>query len=158
MAIHSARRLQVSHFSPHGPLAQLPQYEYRPQQQEMAEKVEQTLAEGGVSLIEAGTGTGKSLAYLIPASEFSLRTGRRVVISTNTINLQEQLIQKDIPCVKQTLFPDLKAVLVKGWQNYVCLYRYDRFIHSSGDLFEGETEHHTAQLKQWIAQGGHDGS
>src|SRR5690606_40935045 len=71
---------------------------------------------------------GKSLAYLIPAAKFARETGERVVISTNTINLQEQLIQKDIPFVSSVFSPDLKAVLVKGWQNYLCLYRYQNEI------------------------------
>ncbi|HEU4386811.1 MAG TPA: DEAD/DEAH box helicase, partial [Blastocatellia bacterium] len=107
-------------FGPGGLIAQHhPNYEYRPGQVEMAEAVQLTLEKGGVSLIEAGTGTGKTLAYLIPA----IAAGRRVVVSTATKNLQEQLYQKDVPFLQQALPGKCTATCMKGRSNYLCLYR-----------------------------------
>jgi ATP-dependent DNA helicase DinG len=103
-------------FGPNGWLARHhPNYEYRPSQLEMAEEVEAALALGRHLIVEAGTGTGKTLAYLVPI----IRSGRRVVISTGTKNLQEQLFYKDIPFLKK-LYPGLSATLMKGRQNYLC--------------------------------------
>ena len=83
---------------PGGPISdRLPNYEVRSQQQQMIENVAKAFNENKISLIEAGTGTGKSLAYLIPAIHWALQNKERVIVSTNTINLQEQLIKKDIP-------------------------------------------------------------
>ena len=94
-------------------------YEYRPGQVEMAEAVNDVLSEGGVALIEAGTGTGKTLAYLIPA----LASGRRVIVSTATKNLQEQLYKKDIPFLQKIIPRKFRATCMKGRSNYVCLHR-----------------------------------
>ena len=107
-------------FGPGGLIAlHHPNYEYRPGQIEMAENVRDTIAHGGITLIEAGTGTGKTLAYLIPA----LAAGRRIIVSTATKNLQEQLFYKDIPFL-QTIIPrKINAILMKGRSNYVCLFR-----------------------------------
>ena len=97
-------------FGPDGLIARHhPNYEYRPGQIEMAEAVHQTLTDGGISLIEAGTGTGKTLAYLIPA----LVAGRRVVVTTATKALQEQLYQKDIPFLRVIMPREFKAVCMK---------------------------------------------
>lgn len=146
-------------FSPDGLLAAtLPGFEYRPQQGYMASLVLETLTAGGITLIEAGTGTGKSLAYLIPAVRFALETGERVVISTNTINLQEQLVHKDIPFVRSAFAPELKVALVKGWQNYLCLHRYHNALQGSGDLFESEDEMQLAAVREWVARGPKEGS
>ncbi|HYP28410.1 MAG TPA: helicase C-terminal domain-containing protein [Blastocatellia bacterium] len=94
-------------------------YEYRPGQVEMAEAVNDALTDGGVTLIEAGTGTGKTLAYLIPA----LAAGRRVIVSTATKNLQEQLYKKDIPFLQKIIPRKFRATCMKGRANYVCLHR-----------------------------------
>src|SRR5438477_8401813 len=103
-------------FGPQGWLARNhPQYEFRPSQLEMAEAVESALENRRHLIAEAGTGTGKTLAYLAPI----IRSGRRVVISTGTKNLQEQIFFKDIPFLKK-LFPNLRATLMKGRQNYLC--------------------------------------
>ncbi len=99
-----------------------PQYEYRPGQVQMAEAVYQALVEGGHLLVEAGTGTGKTLAYLIPA----LAASQRVVISTGTKNLQEQLFLKDIPFLEKALGRKLRVAYMKGRSNYICLYRLKR--------------------------------
>jgi len=97
-----------------------PGFEYRPQQVEMLETVITAFNEGRHVLVEAGTGTGKSLGYLLPAAFWATANGRRVVISTNTINLQDQLIAKDIPALQETLHLDLRAAIRKGRSNYIC--------------------------------------
>ena len=103
-------------FGPGGWLARHhPKYEYRPGQLAMAECVENALENRQHLIVEAGTGTGKTLAYLAPL----IRSGRRAVISTGTKNLQEQLFYKDIPFLRK-LFPDLRVTLMKGRQNYLC--------------------------------------
>ena len=103
-------------FGPQGWLARNhPQYEFRAAQLEMADAVESALEHRHHLIVEAGTGTGKTLAYLVPV----IRSGRRVVISTGTKNLQEQLFFKDIPFLKK-LYPEIRATLMKGRQNYLC--------------------------------------
>jgi ATP-dependent DNA helicase DinG len=100
-----------------------PGYEYRPQQVEMLRAVAKALNESQHVLVEAGTGTGKSMAYLLPTVHFAAQNGERVVISTNTINLQDQLYGKDIPDLQRILPFEFKAALLKGRSNYVCLRR-----------------------------------
>ena len=107
-------------FSKKGVLAQSRDFEYRPQQQELAVAVAEALLNATSLVAEAGTGVGKSLAYLLPAARFALDTGRKAVVSTHTINLQEQLVRKDIPIVRKMLGEELPAVLLKGRQNYLC--------------------------------------
>jgi DNA polymerase-3 subunit epsilon/ATP-dependent DNA helicase DinG len=106
----------ASHFS---------QYEHRPQQVAMLQSITRALSEQHHLLVEAGTGTGKSMAYLIPAALFALQNNLRVVISTNTINLQDQLINKDIPDLKKALGIDLRAAVLKGRGNYLCPRRLE---------------------------------
>ncbi len=101
-------------------------YEHRPQQTKMAQAVARAFNESEDLIVEAGTGTGKSLAYLLPSVFFATQNGERVVISTNTINLQDQLYGKDIPGLQQVLPVQFKAALVKGRANYLCL---DRWAH-----------------------------
>jgi DNA polymerase-3 subunit epsilon/ATP-dependent DNA helicase DinG len=103
-------------------------YEPRPGQMKMAQAVAKALNERLHLVVEAGTGTGKSLAYLIPAVEYAVANGRRVVISTNTINLQEQLFFKDIPLVRQALPEPFRAAVLKGRANYLCLRRWRAFL------------------------------
>ena len=91
-----------AHFMPGGSFAKyLHQYEYRKPQVEMLKSVVTAFNEDKIAIIEAGTGTGKSLAYLVPAVFWSIKNQERVVVSTHTINLQEQLIEKDIPVLKK---------------------------------------------------------
>ncbi|HEV8487955.1 MAG TPA: ATP-dependent DNA helicase [Blastocatellia bacterium] len=107
-------------FGPGGLIARHhPNYEYRPGQIEMAEAVNETLRDGGIALIEAGTGTGKTLAYLIPA----LAAGERVIVSTATKNLQEQLYKKDIPFLQKIIPRKFQATCMKGRSNYLCLHK-----------------------------------
>jgi ATP-dependent DNA helicase DinG len=109
-------------YAPDGVLSgSLPGYEHRPEQTKMALNLAEAFNEERVAVVEAGTGTGKSLAYLLPAALWAVRNKERVVVSTNTINLQEQLIQKDIPFLQQHAGIQFRAVLVKGRSNYLCL-------------------------------------
>ena len=110
-----------------GPIARkLARYEARPQQIEMAAAVAQTLENGGQLLVEAGTGVGKSFAYLVPVIAHIASTGQRVVVSTHTIALQEQLIDKDLPLLQEALPWRVVAELVKGRSNYLGLRRLAR--------------------------------
>jgi DNA polymerase-3 subunit epsilon/ATP-dependent DNA helicase DinG len=104
-----------------GPFSQyFETYEHRPEQVEMLRAVATALSEGNHLMVEAGTGVGKSFAYLIPAALFAVRNNTRVVISTNTINLQDQLIGKDIPDLRAALNLDVRATVLKGRTNYLC--------------------------------------
>ncbi len=132
-----------------GPLAsQLGSYEERPEQLRMALAVADAFNHNGLATIEAGTGTGKSLAYLIPAIIWALDNEQPVAISTNTINLQEQLISKDLPLLNQVMDREFHAVLVKGRNNYLCLRRLDS-AHREPDLFKNEQSSELAQLHEW---------
>ncbi|MBJ7601053.1 MAG: hypothetical protein DLM67_17295 [Candidatus Nephthysia bennettiae] len=114
---------------PSGPLAvAFPEYEHRESQMQMLLAVAQTMQRGGRLVVEAGTGTGKSLAYLLPAVARAVRRGERVVVSTYTHTLQEQLMAKDIPALKQWLPWDFEACLLKGRPNYVSLRRWRRYL------------------------------
>src|SRR5271169_3077649 len=113
-------------------------YEHRPQQLEMAEAVAAAFEEGHHLLVEAGTGVGKSFAYLLPAIDYAVKNKKRVVISTHTISLQEQLIEKDIPLI-QSVYPDeFTAVLVKGRSNYLCQRRLQQTRQRQGMLFDND--------------------
>jgi DNA polymerase-3 subunit epsilon/ATP-dependent DNA helicase DinG len=105
----------------------LPNFEHRPQQVAMLRRVAEALNGGENLMIEAGTGTGKSIAYLLPAAYWAVLNGQRVLISTHTINLQDQLLTKDIPDLQQILPIDFKAVALKGRTNYVCPQRVRQF-------------------------------
>src|SRR5271165_960180 len=108
-------------FSSNGPLArELIQFESRPGQVQMSKLIERGFLEGGHTIVEAGTGIGKSLAYLVPA----LRSGKKVVVSTGTIALQEQLVRKDIPMVIEALGIPARVELLKGRNHYLCRSKY----------------------------------
>lgn len=100
-------------------------YEYRTQQVEMLRAITRAFAQGRHLLVEAGTGTGKSFAYLVPAALWAIENNARVVISTNTINLQDQLVKKDIPDLCRALNLDLRTAVLKGRSNYLCPRRLD---------------------------------
>jgi DNA polymerase-3 subunit epsilon/ATP-dependent DNA helicase DinG len=100
-------------------------YEHRSQQLAMLESVASSISNSNHLLVEAGTGTGKSLAYLIPAFAWADQNGERVVISTNTINLQDQLSKSDIPTINEVLRRDYRAAVLKGRRNYICPRRLD---------------------------------
>ncbi len=104
-----------------------PNYEFRPQQVEMVQAVTEALSQEKHLLVEASTGIGKSFAYLIPAALFSTANNARVVISTNTINLQDQLIHKDVPDLQRALGLEFQAAVLKGRANYLCPRRLENF-------------------------------
>ncbi|MDE2855590.1 MAG: exonuclease domain-containing protein [Chloroflexota bacterium] len=114
-------------FAPNGGLAKAhAMYEQRDQQLQMAQEVTRALNHGERLMLEAGTGTGKSIAYLLPAALWALSNGQRVTVSTHTINLQEQLLNKDIAVMRQIVGKDLRAALMKGRGNYLCPRRLGR--------------------------------
>ena len=114
-------------FGPGGLIARAhPEYEFRPGQVEMAEAVLRAFEERRHLIVEAGTGTGKTLAYLVPAIAAAAARGGRVVVSTGTKNLQEQLMEKDIPFLQRVLPRKFSAAYMKGRSNYVCLNRIKR--------------------------------
>jgi ATP-dependent DNA helicase DinG len=138
-------------FSNDGKMAESPQFEYRPQQQRMAELVGAALDGNHAFVCEAATGVGKSLAYLVPAVTFALEQKRKAIICTHTINLQEQLITKDIPIVKQ-LVGDFHAEILKGRGNYICPTRLKRALNESGDLFSSSEASELKLLLDWVAE------
>jgi len=155
-------------FAPGGTLARrLPGYECRPGQLAMAEAVWLNLTGppgpmASLLAVEAGTGIGKTLAYLVPAA----LSGRRVVISTATLNLQDQILDKEIPFIRKHIDPELTAVCVKGRQNYLCLYRWQQVataprkrlfgmsaeVAAIGDWLGGTVSGDRAELS-WLADG-----
>lgn len=137
---------------PAGAIARsLPQYEDRASQREMAGAVADLYNDGGVGLLEAGTGVGKSLAYLVPALRWSAANGDRTVVSTNTINLQEQLVRKDLPFLAGAFSgeQEVKFVLLKGWRNYVCLLRLAQSKLLASSLFADESSAELEAIADW---------
>lgn len=131
---------------PSGPFARsLPGYEARLGQIAMAEAVERTLVEDRVLLAEAGTGTGKTLAYLVPA----IQSGRKVVVSTATRALQEQIFHKDIPLIERALGRPVHAALMKGLSNYVCRRRFEEFRTSDDSV---PARRLLPMLEGWVAE------
>jgi len=134
---------------PAGPIAKnLSGFEHRPQQADMAQAVVTAFNEDKIATIEAGTGTGKTLAYLAPAIRWALQNKERVVVSTNTINLQEQLIKKDIPFLQTVMPQPFTAVLVKGRGNYACLRKVYE-ADSELDLADEEEREELHALIDW---------
>lgn len=144
-------------FSEDGLLSESPDFAYRPQQQEMAVEVASALEQTRILTVEAGTGVGKSLAYLVPAVKYALKTSRKAILSTHTINLQEQLMGKDIPIVKKILGEEFDAVLLKGRGNYVCPLRLRIAMDSKGDLFSSSEVEELKTIWDW-AEGTQDGT
>jgi ATP-dependent DNA helicase DinG len=135
----------VEVFSPDGPLARaLPAFESRPGQVEMARTVADAFEKGGVVLAEAGTGTGKTLAYLVPA----VLSGGRVLISTGTKNLQEQIYFKDIPALRDALGINFTATYMKGRANYLCLHRLDQLVDGQS-LSMGTESIFLPMIQEW---------
>ncbi|MGD8604372.1 MAG: helicase C-terminal domain-containing protein, partial [Anaerolineales bacterium] len=138
---------------PSGPLSEwMEAYEHRPQQVTMLEAVARTLNEGRHLLVEAGTGIGKSMAYLIPSLQWAQQNGQRVVISTNTINLQDQLIHSDIPIINQALGQNYRAAVLKGRANYLCPRRLEA-LRQIGTRSPEEIRL-LSKLLVWLSSGG----
>jgi ATP-dependent DNA helicase DinG len=144
-------------FSATGLLAKAKNFEYRAEQQEMAVAVATALSEERHLVVEAGTGVGKSLAYLIPAVMWALEKKKKAVISTYTINLQEQLIYKDIPIVQKVLPVEFEAMMWKGRANYLCPLRLDRAVANAGELFTSPEQAELTRIWEW-AQTTQDGT
>lgn len=123
-------------------------YEHRPQQIEMLRAVASAFNDSATLLVEAGTGTGKSLAYLIPAIYWAVQNNQRVVISTNTINLQDQLYTKDIPDLRKVLPLEFKAALLKGRSNYLCRNRLESLRKS--DKLDNDQVRVLAKVLTWL--------
>ncbi|HUX11435.1 MAG TPA: helicase C-terminal domain-containing protein [Spirochaetia bacterium] len=138
--------------SEEGSLTQiLSTYEPRESQIEMLRLVTRALNESRLCVAEAGTGVGKSFAYLLPALAWAIQNDERVVVSTATINLQQQLVEKDIPLVKKMLDTDAKVVLVKGRGNYLCVNRLEELIEEEGGLFE-EANGELDAIRAWAKE------
>src|SRR5918995_1362784 len=136
-----------------GPIAgQLRPYEDRRSQRDMAAHIADGYNDGGVQLLEAGTGVGKSFAYLVPALAWARANGERTVVSTNTINLQEQLVGKDLPLLRKALAADGYSptfALLKGWRNYLCLARMHQAVSSQRTLLEQEKLDELISISEW---------
>ncbi len=150
---HSSSGLEArirAMFGPGGLLSKARNYEHRAVQQDMAAAVARALEGQRHLVVEAGTGVGKSLAYLLPAISFAREQGRKALISTHTINLQEQLFHKDIPLAEKILPFDFKATLLKGRQNYVCPARLQRAMTQAADLFVSSERAELERIWQWL--------
>ncbi|MFO1488859.1 MAG: helicase C-terminal domain-containing protein [Verrucomicrobiota bacterium] len=144
-------------FSPTGILSRAKNFEFRPQQQEMAVAVARALQEHGHLAVEAGTGVGKSLAYLIPAILFAVTQKKKAVISTHTINLQEQLTEKDLPMLAGVLGALAEPVafqfaMLKGRANYLCTRRLQKAMQQSGNLFTSSEAEELQRIYEWSKQ------
>lgn len=139
-------------FSSGGPLQEhFQHFEHRPQQIKMAVSVANSLNDHRCLLMEAGTGTGKSLAYVIPSLKWALVNKQRAVIATHTINLQEQLWKQDIPILKKVIDEDFSAALVKGRSNYLCLRRWESIL-SAEKYFTKSEALFFAKLLVWLGK------
>ena len=130
-------------------------WEDRPSQRDMAAYVADGYNDGGVLLLEAGTGVGKSFAYLVPALAWARANRERTVVSTNTINLQEQLVGKDLPLLRKALSDDDYTptfALLKGWRNYLCLSRLASATQAQRTLLEQERLTELYDLAEWAGR------
>lgn len=133
----------------------LPGFEPRPAQQAMADAVARVAVDGGQLLVEAGTGTGKSLAYLLPALERAAEDGERVIVSTHTLNLQGQLLDKDLPLALKAAGVKLPHARAVGRGNYLCLLRLDAVSElAAPELFGGGRHAQLERLRSWATDGG----
>ena len=140
--------LLASHLAPGGALSRVyPLFEERESQASMLRLVCQAFNGEEICAAEAGTGVGKSIAYLLPALAWAVQNRERVVVSTNTINLQQQLVEKDIPLVKKILGQDPKVVLVKGRGNYLCVHRLNEALEEQS-LFD-ERDPELLSIREW---------
>ncbi len=139
----------TSYLTSDGPLKTLlPTFEERTSQIKMAEDVTTAFREKSIALIEAATGTGKSLAYLLPAVLYALETGERILITTKTIALQQQILQKEIPLISKLIGRPVKAVLVKGMGNYLCLRKMEDTLQTAS-LFNDDDLETLQEIETW---------
>jgi ATP-dependent DNA helicase DinG len=139
---------------PDGPIAKHHgRYEDRPSQREMAARVARLYSLGGIGLIEAGTGVGKSLGYLVPALRWAAANGERTIVSTNTITLQEQLVGQDLPFLQGALDDQkVRFAMLKGWRNYLCLLRLDHARTSQTSLFSDDAAEELDAISMWAGR------
>ena len=132
-------------FAADGKLAKvIPGYLPREAQVEMAEAIAQSIENKAHVIVEAGTGTGKTFAYLVPA----ILSGKKVIVSTGTKNLQDQLFNKDVPLIRDAMTVPFSAALLKGRANYLCTYRLELAVHSNLG-FSREEAADLASIKKW---------
>ena len=136
-------------FSPTGILSKASNFEFRPQQQQMAVAVAKALVFKEHLVVEAGTGVGKSLAYLIPAILYAVGNSKKAVVSTHTINLQEQLTQKDLPMLEQILPVKFNYTMLKGRANYLCNRRLAKAMQQSDSLFTSPEQEELKRIFEW---------
>src|SRR4051812_41816166 len=136
-------------FSATGILSRAKNFEYRPQQQQMAVAVAKALENQEHLVVEAGTGVGKSLAYLVPAILFAVARSKKAVISTHTINLQEQLTQKDLPMLEQVLPVKFSYTMLKGRGNYLCSRRLGKAMQQADSLFTSPEAEELKRIAEW---------
>ncbi len=141
-------------FSPSGLLSRAKNFEYRPQQQQMAVAVARSLENGEHLIVEAGTGVGKSLAYLIPSILYAVAKGKKAVISTHTINLQEQLTEKDLPMLAAILPVKFQFTMLKGRQNYLCSRRLEKALQQAESLFTSSEQAELKRVAEWAKTAG----
>jgi ATP-dependent DNA helicase DinG len=139
-------------FSDGGKLGKAKGYESRSGQARMAERVAEIIEDRRHLVVEAGTGTGKSLAYLVPAAYASQELGKKAIISTYTIHLQEQLFGKDLPIVQSLVPFEFTAALLKGRQNYLCPHRLKKAQQHQGDLFVTGQAEQLRGLVEWAGK------
>ncbi len=136
-------------FSPSGLLSKSRSFEYRPQQQQMAVAVASALEAGENLIVEAGTGVGKSLAYLIPSILYAMARRKKAIISTHTINLQEQLILKDLPMLAHILPVKFHFTMLKGRHNYLCTRRLSKVRQQGEQLFTSTDIQELQRIEEW---------
>lgn len=144
-------------FSPTGLLSGAKNFEYRREQQAMAMAVAHALSRKEHLLVEAGTGVGKSLAYLIPSILYAVNQGKKAIVSTHTINLQEQLSGKDLPILSKILPVRFTHSMLKGRQNYLCTHRLQKALQQSDSLFSSPEQEELKRIHEW-SQKSHSGS
>ncbi len=136
-------------FSPTGVFAGIDGFEYRPQQHTMARAIATTLEDRAHLMIEAPTGIGKTLAYLVPSLLFATRNHRRAIISTHTKNLQDQIFHKDLPIARKLLESDFCAEVLKGRRNYLCSTRLRTALSAPSSLFTDEASEQLSAIHRW---------
>lgn len=136
-------------FSPTGILSKAKNFEYRPQQQQMAVAVARALQNGEHLAVEAGTGVGKSLGYLVPSILFAIANKKKAIVSTHTINLQEQLIEKDLPMLERVLPVKFNFTMLKGRGNYLCSRRLHKTMQQASSLFTSPEVEELRRIYEW---------
>lgn len=139
-------------FSETGLLSRASNFEFRPQQQDMAVAVARALAKREHLLVEAGTGVGKSLAYLVPAILHAVANQKKAIICTHTINLQEQLTQKDLPMLEAVLPVKFGYTMLKGRSNYLCTRRLDKALRQADQLFSSPEIEELKRIHEWAKE------